>query len=76
MSGTEDFNLGGSIDEGVLLNGTYSIAANGSGTASVNGFGTTPLRVQMINTGEAVFISADQSQPLIGLVEKQCSDCH
>jgi hypothetical protein len=76
ISGTEDFNLGGSIDAGVLLNGTYLITTNGSGTASVNGSGTTPLRVQMINPGEAVFISADPSQPLIGLVEKQCSDCH
>jgi hypothetical protein len=65
-----------SIDAGVLLNGTCLIRANGSGTASVNGSGTTPLRVQMINPGEAVFISADPSQPLIGLVEKQCSNCH
>jgi hypothetical protein len=76
ISGTEDFNAGGSTSGGFSLSGMYSIASSGRGTASVTGSGTTPLRLHVVNPGEAVFISADPSQPLIGLVEEQCSDCH
>ena len=74
FSGIENYDLGGTPVSGVSISGSYSVNANGSGTVLVSG--GTPLRLMMISPAEAVFISADGSQPLIGLVEQQCSDCH
>jgi hypothetical protein len=73
FTGTEDFNQGGATNSNVSLTGAYSIAPNGRGTAVVTGTGivTTPIRIHLITSTAAVFISADPTQPLIGLVEKQ-----
>jgi hypothetical protein len=77
LTGTEDFNLGGSTASDIVVSGTYSVVSSGSGSAAVtNASGTTPLRVMTINSAEGVFISADPNQPFIGLFEQQCSDCH
>jgi len=76
FTGKEDVNVGGSTAPNVAFTGTYSIGQNGHGTGTVTGVRTTPVRVLLINQSAAVFISADPGEPLIGLAEKQCSDCH
>jgi len=76
FTGNEDINAGGSTVPNVAFTGTYSIGQNGHGTGTVNSVRTTPVRVLLINQSSAVFISADPGEPLIGLAEKQCSDCH
>lgn len=77
LSGHEDINQGGTTASAVALTGTYSVGSNGSGTSSVTSTsGTTPLRIEAVSSSEAIFISADPTQPLIGFAEQQCSDCH
>ena len=76
FTGNEDVNAGGTTAPNVALTGTYSVGQNGYGTGSVTGVQTTPVRVLLISQSSAVFISADPSEPVIGLAEKQCSDCH
>lgn len=76
FTGKEDVNGGGSTASDVAFTGMYSIGQNGRGTGTLTGAGTTPVRVHLINQSSAVFISADPGEPLIGLAEKQCSDCH
>jgi hypothetical protein len=74
--GIEDLNEAGTTTADVPLVGAYIIDVNGTGLAALLGSGSTPLRVFMINSAQAGFISADSNQPFIGLLEKQCSDCH
>jgi hypothetical protein len=76
FTGNEDVNAGGSTAPNVAINGTYSIGQNGHGAGTVTGAKTTPVRVLLISQSSGVFISADPAEPLIGLAEKQCSDCH
>jgi hypothetical protein len=76
LTGVEDFNVGGSVASNVSLSGTYSIAASGRGTSSVTGVGTLPVRLYLISPVDAIFVSADPAEPVIGLTIKQCSDCH
>ncbi|HZR31533.1 MAG TPA: Ig-like domain-containing protein [Terriglobales bacterium] len=76
FGGKEDVNVGSAMNAAVPLTGTYSVGSDGHGTASMTGLGTVPLRLHQVNQSEAIFISADPTQPVIGLGEKQCSDCH
>ena len=76
FTGNEDVNVGGSTAPNVAFTGTYSIGQNGHGTGTVASAKTTPVREFLINQSSGVFISADPGEPLIGLAEKQCSDCH
>lgn len=71
LTGTEDLAIPPSPD--LPLTGTWSVATSGRGAGSVTvGTTTNPLAFYPINPAEIIFITGGS----VGLVEKQCSDCH
>jgi hypothetical protein len=69
--GRQDSNEGGSASENAAVSGTYSVSANGRGTATINGFPyvfymATPSLAYFMNTDSgAVLTRTARSQPAI-----------
>ncbi|MCU1220128.1 MAG: hypothetical protein JWN42_1325, partial [Candidatus Angelobacter sp.] len=71
LTGTEDLAIPPSPD--LSLTGTWSIGTNGRGAGSVTiGLSSSPLVFYPISPVEIIFMTGGA----VGLLEKQCSDCH
>jgi hypothetical protein len=72
MTGASDFNFAGSLSPSQTLSGTYSFAANGRGTGTLNFAGSNFTVIHYIVSGSRVlFIEADNQQPAVGVFAQQ-----
>ena len=73
LSGLLDINNSGSIFQGVPLSAsTYTMAATGRGTASMNtGTGTFAMQTYQIDPNTVLFLDVDNNRIMTGIAEKQ-----
>ncbi len=72
LSGAQDFNNAGSLSFDLALNGNYSLAANGRGTATLKtSAGNTNFIIYGVNSSRVLFIEVDTNQIAIGDFEHQ-----
>ena len=73
LSGVLDINNSGSIFQGVPLSGsTYTMAASGQGTASMNtGTGSFAMNMYQIDANTLLFLDVDNNRVMTGIAEKQ-----
>ena len=72
LTATEDVNEAGILTSGVALDGTYTIASNGRGSATIMGTGvTTQLRFYLVSPSRVNLVGVDSSQIFLGIAVKQ-----
>jgi hypothetical protein len=74
LSGTEDVNLAGTVQTGVALTGTYSVANSQTsrGTAAISGNGATSnLVFYVVSPGHAMFLDVDATELTSGFIDQQ-----
>ena len=73
LTATEDVNEAGILASGVALDGTYSIASNGRGSATITGTGVmaTQLRFYLVSSSRVNLVGVDSSQIFLGIAVKQ-----
>ncbi len=72
LTGSLDVNNGGSLFQGLALNGTYSVSGKGRGTMVLqNSTGTLNLDFYLVNGSRALFIEVDATLPSVGEFDTQ-----
>ncbi len=72
LKGTLDLNNSGALSAGLALNGTYTLAANGRGTATLNAANNTlNLAFYAAGGSRIVFIEVDNVDPAVGAFTQQ-----
>ena len=72
LNGAVDFNNVGALSSGLALNGTYAVAGNGRGTATLHStFGAQNIIFYMVSSSRALFIEADSGLVAVGAMEHQ-----
>jgi Bacterial Ig-like domain (group 2) len=68
FSGRQDSNNGGSVHENSGTSGTYNVASNGRGTATIDGF---PYVLYVVSPSLAYFMNTDSGAVLTRTIESQ-----
>ena len=72
LSGAVDFNIVGTLFQGLALNGTYTLAGNGRGTATLrSSSGTQTLIVYAVSSNRLLFIEVDSNLVATGELDQQ-----
>jgi len=72
LNGALDVNNAGTLSLGFILNGTYTLAGNGQGTAQLrSSFGTQNLIIYGVSGSRVLFIEADSGLLAVGGMEHQ-----
>ncbi|HEY6349063.1 MAG TPA: hypothetical protein VI636_06600 [Candidatus Angelobacter sp.] len=72
VSGAADFNDGGTLSPNLSLTGTYSIAANGRGTGTLqSSLGTQNVIFYTVSNSRVLFIDVDGGLVATGLMQHQ-----
>jgi hypothetical protein len=67
LSGALDFNNGGTLVNSLALNGSYSVSANGRGTATLHSnLGNFNIFFYMASGSRVLFIESDNAQVAVG----------
>jgi hypothetical protein len=71
-AGVEDINDGGVVSPNVAFTGTYDVASNGRGTATVNNpDGTSQFSFYVVSARKLIFVSLDWVPAFLGIVTQQ-----
>src|SRR5262249_1175356 len=72
LNGALDINNGGALVSNLSLSGSYSIAANGRGTGTLNSsFGPQNVILYVVSSGRVLFIEIDSDLVAVGEMEHQ-----
>lgn len=72
ISGTEDVNDAGTLSQDVSLSGSYAVASNGRGTATLTTpGGTSQLRFYVVSASGVLLVGVDSTEVLLGAAGKQ-----
>jgi len=71
-TGAVDLNNNGGLSLGLAANGSYSLASNGRGNASIStSAGRMNFFIYAVSSSRVLFIEADTSSPAVGSLEHQ-----
>jgi hypothetical protein len=72
IAGNLDENSAGSLGSNMALTGTYTLAANGRGTAKLNSSaGTMNLILYMVDASDFIYLQSDTGQVATGRIQTQ-----